>query len=117
MSERATNVAKHAQFQADFERGWQDGLLQLKATWKRLRASRVNGIRVMRMLLAAEAGPREPSFDPFHRLVDVESDDFFEHAMELVQNCTSPVLCLAGTQENSHTENCGHNAGQKIWAE
>ena len=102
---------KHDAIRAQFERGWDEGLVQLTAIRSRLYQSWKNGVRMMR--IAGDQGTEEG----FEGLEDVDGEGMFYGRDGSRNIWPVPVLCLAGAVPNSvqHVDGCGHAAATCVW--
>lgn len=119
-----SDASKHATFRAEFALGWQEGVSQVLATWRRLRASRANGVRVVWMDVEKEKGNvrnRSSKLDDgFYGLSDLPVDGvpFKEWSEErIVQGSGAcPILCFAGYQgSGDHMPGCNHEIAKEVW--
>jgi hypothetical protein len=93
---------------AEFEQGWEDGLLQLGAIKRRLYQSSVKGI-----VWLVNDVDGDGDGDGVDGLQDVEMGD--EEAYHVEEGVwKAPVLCLAG-RGGAHVEGCGHSVSWDIW--
>lgn len=115
------DAEKLAEFRAEFERGWREGLGQINAIRSRLRQSRANDVRVMRMIEVSGSNEEDEDEDKekggLRGLVDLETNDgFFDDVSSDKDEGRCPVLCLAGPgRKEGHSEGCGHAVGWEAW--
>ncbi|KAI0066508.1 hypothetical protein BV25DRAFT_1392841 [Artomyces pyxidatus] len=108
----------HQAIREEFERGWSEGLATLTSVRRRLRASCVNGMRMMRFatLDDDEFATTEDAYDGLIE-VGVDADELRDLSADMdVGRC--PVLCLAGPGEREgyvHADGCGHATGWEVW--
>lgn len=100
---------QHQTIREEFEKGWNEGLVQLAAVKSRLYASWKNGIRMMRITADASGGG-------YDGLEAIEGENAFHSAQDDNESLAPPVLCLAGPGiSGKHAEGCGHNIAWNVW--
>lgn len=100
---------QHQTIREEFEKGWNEGLVQLAAVKSRLYASWTNGIRMMRITADASGGG-------YDGLEAIEGENAFHSAQDDNESLAPPVLCLAGPGiSGKHVEGCGHNVAWNVW--
>lgn len=107
LSTSSSNISdtQHQAIRDDFEKGWNEGLVQLAAVKSRLYQSWRNGVRVMRM--TADAGG--------HGLDGLEAIEL-ENVFHSHPERDVPVLCLAGPgTSGEHVEGCSHKFAWDVW--
>jgi len=103
---------------AYLERGWLDGVRQVRAVRERLRMSWERGVRVLRFatLEMDDEALVVDSEEAMEGLVDIkrsDADDVWK-VDTLVHR--SPVFCLAGSGEDSeHPHGCAHTHARQVW--
>ncbi|KAG1760342.1 hypothetical protein EDD22DRAFT_81932 [Suillus occidentalis] len=100
---------QHKTIREEFEKGWNEGLVQLAAVKSRLYASWTNGIRMMRITADASGGG-------YDGLEAIEGENAFHSTQDDNESLAPPVLCLAGPGiSGKHVEGCGHNIAWNVW--
>lgn len=113
---------KHAFIKAEFEKGWEEGLSQLRKHCLRLKDSWRNGsARVVRFCDEEEEENHED--EPLYGLCDIEAQGKEQDVFTRIEGGTggvlaSPVLCLAGQDRTAtHAVGCGHEIGRDIFSD
>lgn len=99
----------------EFAQGWMDGVSQLRATWRRLRTSQRNGVKVV--CISSDAQPSLSEFsnendqDCWKGLADVGSSGTLSWTDLEDKDWPCPILCLSCDESNTrHAHDCGHRA-------
>lgn len=104
--------------QANFTRGWSEGLAQLVAIRSRIRTSWRKGTRVLIFNGVRSVRDEECKEDALDGLEDIEDEEGFLIKVEEEGEC--PIICFAGSSKRSgkgHVEDCAHSKGWEVWGD
>jgi hypothetical protein len=100
---------QHQTIREEFEKGWDEGLVQLAAVKSRLYASWKNGIQMMRITADIGGGG-------YGGLEAIEGENAFYSEQDDNASLAPPLLCLAGSgTSGKHVEGCGHDIAWNVW--